>query len=163
MRESEIQSDNHRIHALEWRSEDTCLMCLMEAIRADSTRMRIHRRFALATFIQKLNLDVTQPSASQRENLSSSRSLAKLLQKNSNVSSQVLNTLLGMPATSFQRLFSSLVWDSIFNSFADALTVADLVDLAVDAVYQLYHKVLRDDAVLDTVLTHSLQKVIIIG
>lgn len=43
--------------------------------------------------------------------------------------------------------------------FSDALTVVDLVDLAVDAVYQFYHKILRDDTVLDTVLTHSLQKV----
>ena len=97
MRERELESENHRSHALEWRSEDTCLLCLMEVIQADSgTRMKIHRRFALTTFIQRLT-DVTRPAQQlQQGNSSSSKSLARLLQKNCNVSSQVLNTLFGM-------------------------------------------------------------------
>ena len=45
--------------------------------------------------------------------------------------------------------------------FADTLATADLVDLAVEAVYRLYHKVLRDETVLDNVLTHCIQKVIV--
>jgi hypothetical protein len=66
----------------------------MEIIRDDScNRLKIHRRFALATFNQRLNPDVTRPSF-QQDN--SSKNLARLLQKNRNVSSQVLNTLLGM-------------------------------------------------------------------
>lgn len=101
MRESELESDNHRSHALEWRSEDTCLLCLMEVIRAGSgSRLRIHRRFALATLIQKLSPDVSQPSGLEREN--SSKNLARLLQKNGNVSSQVFDTLLGMLFLVFQ-------------------------------------------------------------
>lgn len=103
MRESELESVNHRSHALEWRSEDTCLLCLMEVIRAGSgNKLRIHRRFALATLIQKLNPDVSQPSGSQRE--TSSRNLARLLQKNGNVSSQVLATLLGMCLQGYELL-----------------------------------------------------------
>lgn len=99
MRESELVSENHRSHALEWRSDDTCLLCLIEIIRADSSsRLKIHRRFALATLNHRLNPDVTRPSLQQQENSScSSKNLARLLQKNRNVSSQVLNTLLGMP------------------------------------------------------------------
>ena len=116
MRENDLESENHRSQALEWRSEDTCLLCLMEVIRADSgTRMRIHRRFALTMFNQKLT-DVTRPGQQKQQGNSSNKSLARLLQKNCNVSSQVLNTLLGMPVercsltatvtmTSFHTLF----------------------------------------------------------
>ncbi len=96
MRESELESETHPSHALEWRSDETCLLCLIEIIRADpSSRLKIHRRFALATLNQRLDPDVTRPSF-QQEDSSSRKNLARLLQKNRNVSSQVLNTLLGM-------------------------------------------------------------------
>ena len=95
MRESELITETHRSHALEWRSDDTCLLCLMEIIRGDSSsRLKIHRRFALATFNQRIDPDVTRPSFQQDNG--SSKNLARLLQKNHNVSSQVLSTLLGM-------------------------------------------------------------------
>ena len=95
MRESELLSENHRSHALEWRSEDTCLHCLMEVICSNpGTKMSIHRRFALATFIQKLSPDVTHAPKPHQD--LSSKNLARLLQKNHNVSSQVLTVLLGM-------------------------------------------------------------------
>lgn len=39
------------------------------------------------------------------------------------------------------------------------MTSVDVVDLAIEAVYRLYHHVLRDETVLDNVLTHCVQKV----
>lgn len=99
MRESELESENHRSHAFEWRSDDTCLLCLMEIIQADySSSLRIHRRSALATFNQRLNTDVILPSQQEKGSSSSHKNLARLLQKNRNVASQVLDTLLGMQA-----------------------------------------------------------------
>ncbi|KAI9557918.1 hypothetical protein GHT06_014670 [Daphnia sinensis] len=135
MRENELESENHRIHAFEWRSDDTCLLCLIEIIQADSrTNLRIHRRFALATLNHRLNPDVIRPSL-QEKGSSNHKNLAKLLQKNRNVSTQVLDTLLG------------------------SLTLTDVVDLAIEAVYRLYRHVLRDELVLDQVLTHCIQKI----
>lgn len=62
---------------------------------------------------------------------------------------------------------TNILLDALFNPscvfcfvFADALTSFDLVDLAVEAVYRLYQNVLRDESVLEKVLTHSVQKVI---
>lgn len=40
--------------------------------------------------------------------------------------------------------------------------MADLVDLAVEAIYKIYHRAVRDDVILDQVLTHCVQKVIIL-
>ncbi|XP_045027894.1 uncharacterized protein LOC116920194 isoform X3 [Daphnia magna] len=135
MRENELESENHRTHAFEWRSDDTCLLCLIEIIQADSsTSLRIHRRFALATLNHRLNPDVIRPSL-QEKGSSSHKNLARLLQKNRNVSSQVLDTLL------------------------DSLTLIDVVDLAIEAVYRLYQHVLRDESILDQVLTHCIQKI----
>lgn len=42
---------------------------------------------------------------------------------------------------------------------ADALTTPELVDLAVEAVYRLYNYVVREESVLDSVLTHCIRKV----
>ncbi|XP_057380156.1 uncharacterized protein LOC130702500 isoform X2 [Daphnia carinata] len=135
MRENELESENHRTHAFEWRSDDTCLLCLIEIIQADSsTSLRIHRRFALATLNHRLNPDVIRPSLQERSS-SSHKNVARLLQKNRNVSSQVLDTLL------------------------DSLSLIDVVDLAIEAVYRLYRHVLRDEFVLDQVLTHCIQKI----
>lgn len=107
MRENELESENHRTHAFEWRSDDTCLLCLIEIIQADSsTSLRIHRRFALATLNHRLNPDVIRPSL-QEKGSSSHKNLARLLQKNRNVSSQVLDTLLGMPSR--KRSFISIL------------------------------------------------------
>lgn len=41
----------------------------------------------------------------------------------------------------------------------DAMCSTDVADLAVEAVYRLYYHVLRDDDVLESILTHCLQKV----
>ncbi len=126
MRESELESEAHRSHALEWRSDDTCMLCLIEIIRADSSsRLKIHRRFALATLNHRLNPDVTLPSFQQENSSCSSKNLARLLQKNRNVSSQVLNTLLGMPDSWID--FNS--WTVTMTSFHTLLPITECVPL----------------------------------
>lgn len=100
MHESELQSENHRAHPLEWRSDSTCLLCLLEIISSEGChRLKIHRRFALATLSQRLSPEPVVVSSSQlvtsQAQASRNRSLPRLLQKNRSIATRVLAALLG--------------------------------------------------------------------
>lgn len=100
MHESELQSENHRAHPLEWRSDSTCLLCLLEIISSETChRLKIHRRFALATLSQRLSPEPVVVSSSclvqQEEGAKKTRSLPRLLQKNHSIANRVLTVLLG--------------------------------------------------------------------
>lgn len=101
MIESDLQSENHHAHPFEWRSDSTCLLCLLEIISSAETchRLKIHRRFALATLSQRLSPEPIIVSSSclvqQQPKAISNKSLPRLLQKNHSIASRVLEVLLG--------------------------------------------------------------------
>ncbi len=98
MKEIEVSCANHHNHALEWQTEDTCILCLVEIVRSsDGQYLKVHRRFALSAFIQRLNPDPA--SSLNRALIVSQRNLSRLLQKSTHVSSTVIDTLLCMYLT----------------------------------------------------------------
>ena len=91
MPEINLLSVEHRGHALEWRSGDTCLLCLMNILQGSSPK--IHKRFAMTTLMQRLHAD---PAVTQRrQDLIAHKDLSWLLQTNRNVTSKLLHCLLG--------------------------------------------------------------------
>lgn len=96
MKEIEVSCGNHTNHALEWQTEDTCILCLVEIVRSGDygQYLKVHRRFALSAFIQRLSPDPA--SSLNRAQIVSQRNLSRLLQKSTHVSSTVIDTLLCM-------------------------------------------------------------------
>lgn len=91
MLENYMLSAEHRGHALEWRSGDTCILCLMSILQGHSSK--IHKRFAISTFVQRLCAD---PAVThRRKDLIAQKDLTWLLQTNKSVAYKLLQCLLG--------------------------------------------------------------------
>ena len=98
MPENSLVSAEHRGHALEWRSGDTCLLCLMNILQGQSSK--IHKRFAMSTLMQRLCAD---PAVTQRrQDLVAQKDLTWLLQTNKTVAIKLLQCLLGKFKFNFQ-------------------------------------------------------------
>lgn len=162
-----MENSNHRNHPLEWRLEDFCLMCLVETIESGSGLMQVHRRFALLTLNQRLGHDQSTSNLHTAARLND-KALVKLLKKNHIISTKVLAAILGtvdeslLPSFSFAVLqkLQWLIYPIYSICAADALTSKDIVDLAIDAVYRFYYHALREQACLNSILSHCIQKVL---
>lgn len=95
MKQINFENDNHRFHALEWRLEDVCLMCLVETIESNQGLMKIHRRFALSTLNQRLGHDPSTSTPQSASKLDDNKALTRLLQKNQTIATKLVAVLLG--------------------------------------------------------------------
>ena len=86
-----LTSADHDRHALEWRSQDLCLLCVIDAVQGQNGK--IHKRFALSSLMQRLSVSAAI-SLSQQDAIAQ-KNLTGVLHNNRHVSAKLLLCLLG--------------------------------------------------------------------